>query len=81
MIEEYIYKWYLVINNQEVCMPTKEHALNLGRYLLGKNVPVELMKKTITLRKKSNGTFELPGDPMTENMSDLLADDNIKEEK
>lgn len=78
MTVEIIYRWYLVIDQQEVFLPTIEHALNLGRYLLGKNVPVRLVKKTTMLRKKSNGTVSLPLETTTEDLSAMLTDNNDK---
>ena len=63
-------KWCLVIDETEVSMPTKEHAVRLGNYLLSFNVPLQLLEVSIAI-EKVNGKVRI-GDKTRTDHTDLL---------
>ena len=71
-------KWCLVIDDTEVSMPTKEHAIRLGSYLLAFNVPVRLVEVNISI-EKVNGKVKI-GDKTKTDFSDLLDPTPLPEE-
>ena len=63
-------KWCLVIDETEVSMPTNEHAVRLGNYLLSFNVPLQLLEVSIAI-EKVNGKVRI-GDKTRTDHTDLL---------
>ena len=63
-------KWCLVIDETEVSMPTKEHAVRLGNYLLSFNVPLQLMEVNTSIETQ-NGKVRI-GDRTRTDYTDLL---------
>ena len=63
-------KWCLVIDDTEVSMPTREHAVRLGNYLLAFNVPLRLVEVNISI-EKVNGKVRI-GDRTRTDHTDLL---------
>lgn len=64
-------KWCLVVDDTEVSMPTKEHAVRMGNYLLSFGVPLQLLEVAISVEKE-NGKVRI-GDRTRTDCSDLLS--------
>lgn len=64
-------KWCLIIDNSEVNMPTKEHAMKLGNYLRSFNVPLKLVEIKISIETE-NGKVRIGG-KTKKDYSDLLS--------
>ena len=63
-------KWCLEIDNTEINMPTREHALKIGKFLCSFKVPLKVMEITISI-KKENGKIVI-GDKIRKDYSYLL---------
>lgn len=68
-------KWCLVVDKVDVNMPTKEHAIKLGRYLKQFNVPVGLAEITVTVETSDTGKLRIVGRERKDE-TQLLNNDN-----
>ena len=54
-------KWCVCIDNLDVNMPTKEHAVRIGKYLQSFGVPVKIAEVVFTVETLSPGKFDILG--------------------
>ncbi len=54
-------KWCLHIDGLDVNMPTKEHAIKMGKYLQTFNVPVKIVEVNITVDISEPGKANIVG--------------------
>lgn len=73
-------KWSLNIYNINLTVPTKEHGIRLGKYLLSFGVPVSLLETVLTIKKGQHLELSKMTDKTITDISHLLSD-NVHENK